>query len=141
MNIRRGLFRLWVVFSALFVIGVGSNTFDDIRNEFKREAERAQTEPLPFKQQQKPAEYNYAEELLNPPPPQQQKPAENRSSEPKPRARWQDAPIIEENTEPAPWRLLSGTLAFAVGVPLALLALGSVLVWVAAGFFRSTNRT
>lgn len=35
MNIRQGLFRLWVVFSALFLLVVSVASYDGIREEFK----------------------------------------------------------------------------------------------------------
>lgn len=35
MNARRGMFRLWLVFSVLFVIGVGAASYIRIRNEFR----------------------------------------------------------------------------------------------------------
>ena len=36
MNLRRGLFRLWIVGSALFVIAVASISYGDINAEFER---------------------------------------------------------------------------------------------------------
>lgn len=38
MNIRRGLFRLWVIFAGLFVIGTGVVLSSEIREEFKKAA-------------------------------------------------------------------------------------------------------
>jgi hypothetical protein len=34
MNVRRGLFRLWILFSSLFVLGVGVIWFEDVKKEF-----------------------------------------------------------------------------------------------------------
>lgn len=35
MNARRGLFRLWIIFSVLVVIGVSGTSYNDVRDEFK----------------------------------------------------------------------------------------------------------
>src|SRR5437867_10460472 len=35
MNIRRGMFRLWVVSSALFVFGISAASYNTIRDEFR----------------------------------------------------------------------------------------------------------
>lgn len=35
MNIRQGMFRLWVIASVLFVIAVGVSSYSGIRQEFK----------------------------------------------------------------------------------------------------------
>lgn len=35
MNIRAGLFRLWIVASVLFIVAVGVASYSDIRNEFR----------------------------------------------------------------------------------------------------------
>ncbi len=35
MNIRRGMFRLWIVSSALFVLGVSAASYNAIREEFR----------------------------------------------------------------------------------------------------------
>jgi len=36
MNIRRGLFRCWIIFACMFVIAVGSASSDPIRREFEK---------------------------------------------------------------------------------------------------------
>ena len=36
MNITRGLFRLWLIFSAVFVIAVGAISFSDIKKKFDK---------------------------------------------------------------------------------------------------------
>lgn len=35
MNARRGMFRLWVVFSVLFAIGIAVTSYNEIRHEFR----------------------------------------------------------------------------------------------------------
>jgi hypothetical protein len=35
MNVRRGMFRLWIVCSAIFVLGVGAASYSGIREEFR----------------------------------------------------------------------------------------------------------
>ena len=38
MSVRRGLFRLWVLSAALFVLGVGVSSYQTIRDEFREAA-------------------------------------------------------------------------------------------------------
>ena len=38
MNLRRGFFRLWLLFSALFVIATAFMSFSNVKSEFERAA-------------------------------------------------------------------------------------------------------
>src|SRR5690348_11722544 len=44
MNWRRGLFRLWIVGTALFVIAIASVSYSDIKAEFEAVASKAKVE-------------------------------------------------------------------------------------------------
>jgi hypothetical protein len=113
LNYRRGLFRLWVILSVLWIAGVGLVSGSDVYLEFRkvaaldaarsrlREAEARPGEPL--KPDELPPEAN---------------------------------PFL--GFELDPWSSLRRTGAVALLPPLALLALGAALGWVFSGFQRET---
>jgi hypothetical protein len=108
MNWRRGLFRLWIVGAALFVIAVVVISYRDIKEQFdaaQLETIRSQLDtsrPLP----------QWTDDEL-------------RAYIAMPR---QITPTV------APWFLLGLWASIAFGIPLAVLILGASLVWAFSGF-------
>jgi len=137
VNIRRGLFRLWVVASLLFLIWLGWLSYDEIRSEFK------------YASLGLPADCGKA------------RGSSGKDYEEDGGLCWYDQSkfrklfpeykdLSDEDLSdklyagtglphrPArPWAKLLGTLGFATGVPLAALALGWSLIWALSGFCRS----
>jgi hypothetical protein len=94
MNLRRGLFRLWLVGSALFVLAVAVVSYAPIKAEFEGVARNA-----------------YA-----------------------PSTDEQIAAVLTNVRPPSPWTSVGTAAAIALGIPLAVLALGASLVWAFSGF-------
>ena len=116
MNWRRGLFRLWIVGTALFVLAVAFIGYSDIKAEFDAAARAPKlvTDPALIKQ-------------LDAAPPDETKPFD-----PDEFLRKYDPDYIRHR--PNPWATLGVWASVALGVPLAVLALGSSLVWALSGF-------
>ena len=89
MNWRRGLFRLWIVGSVLFVIAVAVISYSEIKAEFEAAKLLTQADLGDF------------------------------------------AALVPA---PYPWTILGIWASIAVGIPLAVLALGASLVWAFSGF-------
>jgi hypothetical protein len=109
MNWRRGLFRLWIVGSVLFVIVVASISYSGIKAEFDAvaRAPKAVTDPKLIEQLEV--------------------------------APWDTKPFDPDEylarfDRPNPWASLGWVASIAVGIPLAALILGSSLVWAFSGF-------
>ena len=104
MNWRRGLFRLWIVGTALFVIAVASINYPSIKAEFDTVAHppKLVTDPKLIEQLEAappdPINFGY---------------------------------LIPT---PNPWASVGTAVAIALGIPLAVLALGASLVWDFSGF-------
>ena len=104
MNWRRGLFRLWIVGTVLFVIAVASINYPSIKAEFDTVAHppKLVTDPKLIEQLEAappdPINFGY---------------------------------LIPT---PNPWASVGTAVAIALGIPLAVLALGASLVWAFSGF-------
>ena len=152
MNLRRGFFRLWLVFSALFVIATAVVYFKEVKSEF----EMADFVPdLPVSCPDVP-----------------------RGSPDAPRGRWGDDytiggdgycwysvgkfralyPEYKDLSEDqlytrlyekagktirffAPWTLLLKVVSIGIGAPLIVLALGSAIGWSFAGFSSERKKS
>ena len=93
MNWRRGLFRLWIVGTALFVLAVAFVSYTEIKEQFDAAAAIAAERP--------------------------------------------NRPLTDAEVGiggPAPWTILAMCAGIALGIPLAVLALGASLVWAFSGF-------
>jgi hypothetical protein len=110
MNLRLGLFRLWIVGSALFVLAVALVSYSDIKEEFD-DAASATLNPV--------VEQN---EIIADPWAKFRKPVTD--------------PALLKRLErtPSPWATLGAWAAIAFGIPLMVLALGSSLLWALSGF-------
>jgi hypothetical protein len=106
MNWRRGLFRLWIVGSALFVIAVAFVSYSEIKEEFEDAASAsASVTDRPVTRQ----------DSVDP------------WAEFSPRRPVTDPALIKRlNRTPNPWATL--------GIPLVVLVLGASLVWAFSGF-------
>jgi hypothetical protein len=123
MNWRRGLFRLWIVGTALFVIAVASLSYSGIKAEFEAAVafkQFKQTGPRTF-------EFTSPEgkthELSGP---------EGATAE----QAWE----ILQQMGGHPWVSVGWSAAVAFGIPLVVLILGASLVWAFSGFAATTRR-
>jgi hypothetical protein len=108
MNLRRGLFRLWIVGSALWVLAVAFVSYSDIAEEFE-DAASVILLPVPDPEVIK----RFQEGTLKP---------------------VSDPTLIKRlERTPSPWTSLGQGAAIALGIPLAVLALGSSLLWALSG--------
>jgi hypothetical protein len=107
MNLRRGLFRLWIVGTVLFVIAVAFVSYTDIKEEFEDAA--SASAPVTDRAVTK-----------------QDSVAPKRVTDP--------ALIRRLERTPNPWATLGTWASIAFGIPLAVLALGASLLWALSGF-------
>jgi hypothetical protein len=159
MNWRRGLFRLWIVGSALFVIAVAFVSYGDIKREFNAAANAGP--------------WGTSDEVLVPQICGDARgiagtdySIENRFEEPdnvfdrcwyvmsKFRRLYPEYNNLTDKeltrklypghgfpapTEPNPWATVGMWAGIALGIPLAVLVLGSSLVWAFSGFAARRN--
>jgi hypothetical protein len=143
MNWRRGLFRLWLVFSALFVIAITVVFFPSIRNEFEPTSFRPQWPGhllLPANCTQARGKIGvdyeqfgqfcwYKMEQFR-----EQFPEYNNLSDDDLSDRLYSKAGLSIREATAPWPLVSKVIAIAVGVPLIILVIGAALFWAFVGF-------
>jgi hypothetical protein len=150
MNLRRGFFRLWLVFSAFFIIGTGVVSFPDVKSEFKKAAAdaaaKAELKAQDFVLDVPVAcsdargkigdDYEvrdnncwYSINKFRPLYPEYKDLTEDQVSD----RLYEKAgfPIIPPAS---PWTLVSKVISIAIGVPLIVLAIVSALGWSFAGF-------
>jgi hypothetical protein len=130
MNLRRGLFRLWIVGAALFVLALAFVAYPSIKSAFDAVASKPyassslapkpNTKIIEFEGQlhEFPADFTDQEIATA---------LKSVSKQP-----WMFDP-------PNPWATLGAWAAIAFGVPLAVLALGSSLLWALSGFAVQRN--
>jgi hypothetical protein len=163
MNFRRGLFRLWLVASVVFVLAVGTLSFEEIKSQFDavarlKDLDRYETMlPVLCGQVRGEAGKDYTTKENQVPGPW------DTYAKPNPfDACWYTMtafrPLYTEYKDlsdhelarrlytaagtpltdvPNPWVTLSFWAGIALGIPLAVLALGTALVWALAGFVAS----
>jgi hypothetical protein len=129
MNWRRGLFRLWIVGSALFVLAVAFVSYSDIRAQFDR--------PVPNKifEVKRPDGRTFDVKA----PDMQSAIAIVKAL---PEGFVLDKPELSDadvGLAPDPWLSLGRVAAIGFGVPLVALVLGSALVWAFSGFAAKRN--
>jgi hypothetical protein len=127
MNWRRGLFRLWIVGSALFVLAVAFVSYSDIKEEFEAVARKPYaSSTLAPNLNTKIVEF---EGRLH------EFPADATDEEIA-TALNSEKPGMFDDLIPAPkpWKSVGMWAAIALSVPLVVLVLGSSLVWAFSGF-------
>jgi hypothetical protein len=100
---------LWIVGSALFVLAVAFVSYSDIEEEFE-DAAHVIFQPVPDPEVIKRFEEGALKPVTDP------------------------ALIKRLERTPNPWASVGRVAAIALGIPLALLALGSSLLWALLGF-------
>lgn len=159
-RLRRGLFRLWLVLSAIFVVAVAAMSFDSLRREFDR-AElmqfmaRQPDAPLPMEcakarglpdrdYTRAPPSHGELYRLTPSPTTCWYQASRLRQLYPE-YAALSDTALAEQlygaigiplKSPPEPFVLGLRVALLAIGAPLLALALGSALLWAAAGFLR-----
>jgi hypothetical protein len=145
MNFRRGFFRLWLLFSILFVIGTAAVSYSDVKSEFEAAAVAAKnilmvpvacsdargkagTDYEVFEDPSKTNKCWYQVPKLRALFPEYKDLTDDQLSD----RLYQKAGI--QTTPIAPWTLVIRTVSIAIGVPLIVLAVGSALGWSLAGF-------
>jgi hypothetical protein len=123
MNWRRGLFRLWIVGSALFVLAVAFVSYSDIKQKFDRQPNKIFEVQLPDGRTYdvKAPDMQSAIAIVKA----------------LPEGFVPDKPELSDadvGLAPSPWVTLGTWAAIAFGIPLVVLALGSSLVWAFTGF-------
>jgi len=146
MNIRRGLFRLWIIFACLFVIAVGVASSYPIRREFEKAGEakailtRIEREGIlivpcfhrgkrPFDVLQPNGRCGYDIPKFRAQHPEYRDLDEDRLLD-----RLCDEAGINMKMPFTPWTKVMEAGAIAVGVPVAVLILGWASLWAYAGF-------
>lgn len=163
VNLKRGLFRIWLVLSTLFVIGVGVVTYDTVKAAFDEAAVMEMVKgddiimPVLCGQARGIAGTDYTTKANQKPGPW------DSDAKPNPfdtcyyigvptfRRLFPEYANIEDNAlvkkvyadsgQPTrdlanPWINLLALVAWALGIPLLVLAIGSALFWALAGFKR-----
>jgi hypothetical protein len=149
MNWRRGLFRLWIVGAALFVIAVGAISYSDIKAQFVAVVPSPPPQryeilvPQLCKDARGDAGTDYTTRKGQNPGPWDTDPYQDcwyTMSKFRPLYpeynNLSDAELIRMlyGIRVRPWATLGLWASIAVGVPLALLILGASLVWAFSGF-------
>lgn len=153
MNVQKGTFRLWVVLSVLFVIGVGAASYINVHDEFRNaytdwNAEFAKyggysVVPADCEKARGTVGTDYTRnddglcwyefskfKALYP----EYKDVNDRELSKRLYAK-AGKPLVEFH----PWHKLAKIVLFAIGVPLGFLALGYALFWAFAGFKSQPN--
>jgi hypothetical protein len=141
MNIRLGLFRIWIVLSALWILFAVSISYDGVHLEFQKEAalaaaktrmEAAKPEEIPpckdGSKNCEPWERNWGDKQ-----PQVGSVVKG-AWQPKTAIPVEGNPFEDLIPRPSPWKKVFETLCFAVIPPAIIMALGLAGVWIAAGF-------
>lgn len=156
MNFRRGFFRLWVLGSILFVIGVAATQYDLVASEFKRAKESKEWSevgliliPVHCKDARGVSNTDYTgrEGPWNDYSTEGQcmyKMADFRRLYPEYKD-LSDNDLVSKlyklanrplRDDPQPWWLLGQAVAMALIVPLVVLLFGSAIAWALSGFRR-----
>lgn len=168
MNVKRGLFRIWLVLSALFVIAAAVVSFDGIKSGFEQAAlmdrlkgndvlmpvycgkargtagtdytTKENQTPGPWDTYSKPGELDTCYYMSVAAYRRHYPEFSTISDEALIKKVYAEAGQPTRDVE-SPWMTLLKTLGWAVGIPLIVLAIGSALYWAFAGFVRSPERS
>jgi hypothetical protein len=153
MNIKRGLFRVWVVLSAAYVIALGAIGSSYLYEEFKqadfmRGTIEGREYGYPVKCEfakgvqgtdwidEQTWKYNFQKVCWFTLESFKHHYPQHRDTDP--------SALLAENyrmsdvymPRPQPWWTLAGGIGWAIGLPLFILAIGSAIYWALAGFAR-----
>jgi hypothetical protein len=147
MNLRRGLFRLWLVGSALFVLAVAFVSYVPIKAEFAAAASMSKAEwPVQLAGfRQRYPQYNHLSDAQLMDAFYKNFYSDLTREEFDKRLATAKSVIDPENFAqlekaaadikvPSPWTSVGTAAAIAFGIPLAVLALGSSVLWALSGF-------
>ena len=145
MNWRRGLFRLWIVGTALFVIAVAFVSYGEIKQQFDDIAVMHVLEadelavPVQCADARGVADADYTVQFANcwyaMSKFRRLYPEYNDLSDNELTRKLYDVRGIAAASElPNPWKTLGMWVSIALGIPLAVLVLGASLVWAFSGF-------
>jgi hypothetical protein len=147
MNLRRGLFRLWLIGSALFVLAVAFVGYTEIKEQFTAVASMSKAEwPVQLAGfRQRYPQYNHVSDAqlmdafyknfysdLTREEFNKRMAAANSVIDPENLAQLEKA--VADIRVPDPWATLGTWAGIAFGIPLAVLVLGSSLGWALSGF-------
>jgi hypothetical protein len=147
MNLRKGTFRLWVVLSVLFVIGVGAVEFSSVRDAFRKAQSDAELSDKYGWALLLPTDCSKARGILG-------KDYERHEDGlcwydvPRFRALYPEYKDLKDSdlgdrlyakagvpiTKPHPWQTVAKVASIAFGIPIFVLLLGASLFWAVAGF-------
>jgi hypothetical protein len=145
INVRRGLFRLWIIFACLCILVVGIVSSGSIREEFEKASERKSwgrgdilLVPVDCSDARGSLSSDYSKE------------GDGRCwyEMPKFRAQYSEYKDLTDDqlsdglykkagialTPIRPWKKVMQAAGIAVGVPLAVLILGGSMIWALSGF-------
>jgi hypothetical protein len=132
MNWRRGLFRLWVIGTVLFVMAVAMVAYDDIKTviaygDIKRDFDAAKAEFRAAVSKSEAGQPMAGDWAPTPPTPTDRKLATDRLAT---LNTMENAMFYADGA----WANVKYLASIAIGIPLAVLALGASLVWAFSGF-------
>ena len=144
MNWRRGLFRLWIVSSALFVLTVAFVSYPSIKAEFIVAANKPEASLIATLNDEvyrrfysdMPRE-EFDKKISAPKMIARLEAIVTKIDTSRPLSQWTDDELLAHmiaGSAPSPWTSLGKAAAIAFGIPLAVLILGSSLVWAFSGF-------
>jgi hypothetical protein len=154
MNWKRGLFRLWLMFSALFVVAITVLFLQSVRNEFYQarldvglsrflflpvDCNKARgTMDVDYEKRAYPGQWEYPGQKVFCTYKMEQfrilYPEHNDLTDSELARRVYENAGLPIQEAPAPWTLVLKVIAIAVGVPLIILVIGVALLWSFAGF-------
>src|SRR5262245_59377142 len=149
MNLRRGLFRLWHVGAALFVLAVAFVSYGPIKKEFEAEPIISRHADWMHRRFYSDMPREQFDKIIAPKPitepeviAQLEAIVKNVDTpRRRPLSEWTDdelhgCSLIRRIVVPAPnpWAVLGTWASIAFGIPLAVLALGAFLLWALSGF-------
>jgi len=147
MNWRRGLFRLWIVGTALFVIAIAFVSYSEIKAQFNYKPAASINQNLVDETYRRfysdmPRE-QFDKKISDPKVIARLEVLTSKFDTSRPLSQWTDDELLayyamlsmkEAPAAPNPWATLGMWASIAFGIPLVVLVLGASLVWAFSGF-------
>jgi hypothetical protein len=148
MNWRRGLFRLWIVGAALFVLAVAFVSYSEIKAQFAAKhaasilaVDKNLADQIYRRFYSDMPREQFDKKINDPKLIARLEAITSKLDTSRPLSQWSDDELLAHYTVgpsrkevPSPWTSLGQVAAIAFGIPLAILVLGSSLVWAFSGF-------